>query len=138
MGKKRQRKIRPLCRTPTISIHSSQQQSSARSRRISKQIHTKSTTTKALYPKGVPRCNKHPKPKKAPGHDNITATILQQLPRKGQIKLLYIFDALLRLDYWPCPLKTAQIIMILKPRKNPADITSYRPISLLLTIAKDL
>jgi hypothetical protein len=76
------------------------------------------------------------KPKKAPGHDNITAIILKQLPWKGQIKLLYIFNAILRLNYWPRPLKI--IIMILKPGKNPADVTSYRPISLLPTISKVL
>jgi hypothetical protein len=65
------------------------------------------------------------KPKKVPGHENITAIILKRLPRKGQIKLLYILNAILRLDYWPRPLKIAQIIMILKPGKNPADVTSY-------------
>ncbi|PNF15234.1 hypothetical protein B7P43_G13441 [Cryptotermes secundus] len=58
------------------------------------------------------------KPKQAPGHDNITAVILKHLPRKGQIKLLYIFNDILRLDYWPRPLKITQIIMILKPGKK--------------------
>ncbi|PNF38951.1 hypothetical protein B7P43_G07034 [Cryptotermes secundus] len=36
-----------------------------------------------------------------------------------QMKLLYIFNAILRLDYWPRPLKIAQIIMILKPVIKP-------------------
>jgi hypothetical protein len=74
----------------------------------------------------------------APGQDNVTVVILQQLPRKGQIKHLYMFNAMLRLDYWPCPLKTTKIIMILKPGKTPADVTLYRLISLLPTIAKVL
>jgi hypothetical protein len=78
------------------------------------------------------------KPKESSGQDNITAVLLQQLPRKGQIKLLCIFNAMLRLGYWPRPIKTAQIIMILKPGENPTDVTSYRPIKLLPTIAKVL
>jgi hypothetical protein len=78
------------------------------------------------------------KPRKAPGQDNITAIILQQLPRKGQIKLLHIFNAILRPDYWPRLLKTTQIIMILKSGKTPTDVTSCRTVSLLPTIAKVL
>jgi hypothetical protein len=35
------------------------------------------------------------KTRKAPGHDNITAVILKLLPRKGQIKLLYILNTIL-------------------------------------------
>jgi hypothetical protein len=79
-----------------------------------------------------------PKKKKGPGHDNITAVILKQLPRIGQINLLYVLNAILRLNYWPRLLKIAQIIMILKPGKNPANVTSYRPISLLPKISKAL
>jgi hypothetical protein len=77
-----------------------------------------------------------PKPKKGSGHHNITAVKLKQLPRKCQMKLLYILNAIPRLNYWPRPLKIAQIIMILKPGKNPADVTSYRPKSLIPTISK--
>jgi len=36
-------------------------------------------------------------PKKAPGHDQITARILQELPRKGPVMLIYLFNAVLRL-----------------------------------------
>jgi hypothetical protein len=75
-------------------------------------------------------------PNKAPGYDNITAVILKQLPRKGQMTLLYILNAILRLNYWPRSFKVAQIIMILKQCKNPANVTSYRPISLLPLISK--
>jgi hypothetical protein len=35
-------------------------------------------------------------------------------------------------------LKKAQIIMIQKPGKDPTDVSSYRPISLLPTISKGL
>jgi len=73
--------------------------------------------------------------KKAPGIDLITATMLKELPQKGLLNLQYILNAIIRLEYWP---KQAQIIMIPKPGKNPIDVTSYRPISLLSTISKIL
>jgi hypothetical protein len=49
---------------------------------------------------------------------------------------LHLYNATLRLNYWLPSLKIAQIKMILKPGKNPTDVPSYRPISLLSTIAK--
>jgi hypothetical protein len=76
--------------------------------------------------------------KKAPGLDLITARMLKELPKEGLVNLMYIFSAILRIKYWPKSLKIAQIIMIPKPGKNPMDVSSYRPISLLLTISKVL
>ena len=61
--------------------------------------------------------------------------MLKELPQKGLLNLQYILNAIIRLEYWP---KQAQIIMIPKPGKNPIDVTSYRPISLLSTISKIL
>jgi len=68
----------------------------------------------------------------------ITAQMLQEMPPEGLQTLLYIFNAITRLEYWPVPLKHAKIIMIPKPGKNPTDVTSYRPISLLPVISKIL
>ena len=76
--------------------------------------------------------------KKAPGHDLITARTLKELPKEGLVNLMYIFSAILRLEYWPKSLKIAQIIMIPKTGKNPMDVLSYRPISLLPIISKVL
>jgi hypothetical protein len=45
------------------------------------------------------------------------------------------------LENWPTPLKRAQIIIIREPAKNPTDVLSYRPISLLpiiLNVVKKL
>jgi len=50
---------------------------------------------------------------------------------------MHIFNALLQLEYWPKSLRIAQI-MILKPGKNPMDVSSHQPISLLPTISKVL
>jgi hypothetical protein len=74
--------------------------------------------------------------KKAPVLDLITARMLKELPNEGLVNLIYIFNAKLRFKYWPNSLKMAQIIMIPKPGKNLMDVSSYRPISLLLTISK--
>jgi hypothetical protein len=121
----RQRKSRPLCKTPTGNIHSSQQRSSARvdaflNEPVQSPNHQRLFTLKELQD-----TINTLKPKKAPGQDNITAVILQQLPRKGQIKLLYIFNAILRLDSWPRPLKTAQAIMIFYPQFQKSLKNSY-------------
>jgi len=64
--------------------------------------------------------------------------MLKELPKQEPVNLMYIFNAILRLKYWPKSLKTAQIIMILKHGKNPMDVSSYRPISLLPTMSNVL
>ena len=58
-------------------------------------------------------------PHKAPGPDNTTAQMLQELPTPGLKVLLYILNAILRLEYWPTTFKLAKIIMVLKPAKPP-------------------
>jgi len=64
--------------------------------------------------------------------------MLKELPKEGFVNLMYIFSAIPRLEYWPKSLKIAQIIMIPKTWKNPMDVSSYRPISLLPIISKVL
>ena len=66
--------------------------------------------------------------KKTPGPDLLTPKMLKELPRKGLIALLYIFNGILRTQHWPKVLKTAEIILIPKPGKDPNDPVSYRPI----------
>jgi hypothetical protein len=73
-------------------------------------------------------------PHKAPGPDNITAQIIQELPTPGLKILLSVLNAMLRLEYWPTTFKLVKVIMVLKPAKPPTDVASYRPISLLPTI----
>jgi len=76
--------------------------------------------------------------KKSPGPDLVTPKMLKELPRKGLVALLYIFNGVLRTQYWPKALKTAEIIVISKPGKDPQDPTSYRPIILLAIVSKVL
>ena len=64
--------------------------------------------------------------------------MLKELPKKGLLTLLYIFNGILRTHHWPAALKTAEIILSLKPGKGPKTPESYRPISLLPAISKVL
>jgi hypothetical protein len=62
--------------------------------------------------------------------------MLKEMFRKGMVFLTYIFNAILKQKYWPSQLKTAEIIVIPKPGKNPNNVSSYQPISLLSIISK--
>jgi len=77
-------------------------------------------------------------PRKTPGPDLVTTLMLQKLPPEGLKAILHPLNAITRLEHWPKPLKQAKVIMILKPGKNPTDVASYRPISLLPVISKIL
>ena len=73
-------------------------------------------------------------PKKAPGYDLIAGKTLKELFQKGLRAITQIYNAILQTEYFPCQWKVGHIIMIVKPGKNPNDITSYRTISLLPTL----
>lgn len=76
------------------------------------------------------------KPKKCPGFDRITVEILKNLPHIVIAKITDIINACIRLKYVPTFWKMSEIIMIPKPGKDPYEVSSYRPISLLPTISK--
>jgi hypothetical protein len=44
-------------------------------------------------------------PHRATGIHLITAQMLKELPHEGYLNLLYIINAIRRLEYWPTPLK---------------------------------
>lgn len=75
-------------------------------------------------------------PNKCPGYDSVTGKLLKELPRKAEIFIAFIFNAILRLEYFPSRWKQAQIIVIPKPGKPPNEISSFRPISLLPVLSK--
>jgi len=81
---------------------------------------------------------KHLHPHKAPGLDQITTLMIRKLPQGGIKAILHLLNTITRLGYWPRSLKRARVIMILKPGKDPTDVTSYRPISLLPVLSKIL
>ncbi|KAL4126891.1 hypothetical protein QTP88_011091 [Uroleucon formosanum] len=75
---------------------------------------------------------------KSPGHDQISNKIVKNFPAKTIIQLTHIYNATLRLSYFPSTWKSAVIIPILKPSKPPDKADSYRPISLLPVLGKIL
>lgn len=78
----------------------------------------------------------HLNPKKTPGFDLINGKVLRELPEKAFREITIFFNAILRLNYIPNIWKVAQVILILKPGKDPLDVSSYRPISLLPMLSK--
>ncbi|KAI4474511.1 hypothetical protein M0804_014816 [Polistes exclamans] len=76
------------------------------------------------------------KSRKAPGYDLINERILKELPPKAIRMLTIIYNAALRVHYFPSTWKLAEIIMLPKPNKDPHDVNSYRPISLLPLLSK--
>ena len=61
---------------------------------------------------------------------------LRHLPDRALTFLMVVFNAVLRLQYYPSVWKQARVISILKPGKNLTLPSSYRPISLLDTVCK--
>lgn len=80
--------------------------------------------------------NKNLNQRKAPGWDLITGKILKELPENIVKTITALFNAALRLEYFPIPWKVAEIILIAKPGKIPENVSSYRPISLLPVMSK--
>jgi hypothetical protein len=62
--------------------------------------------------------------------------MMKELPKKRLVMLTYIFNAMLGISYWPKQLETAEIILILKPGKDPKELTSYCSTSLLSKVDK--
>ena len=73
---------------------------------------------------------------KAPCRNGIPNRALKRLPQGALSLLVQTFNALLLTHHFPSVWKHARVISILKPGKDPALASSYRPISLLDTIGK--
>ncbi|GFY31990.1 RNA-directed DNA polymerase from mobile element jockey [Trichonephila clavipes] len=76
------------------------------------------------------------KPKKSPGLDQISNRMLKNLPLKFLLFITFLINQLFKNNYFPDSWKTAVVIPILKPDKNPDLAQNYRPISLLSCLSK--
>lgn len=76
------------------------------------------------------------RPFKAPGKDEIMNVLLKNLPSETIDGLCDLFNACVRLNYWPSTFKEAKVIPIPKPGKDINKSANYRPISLLNTLGK--
>ncbi|GFW59320.1 probable RNA-directed DNA polymerase from transposon X-element [Trichonephila clavipes] len=76
------------------------------------------------------------KVRKCPGRDGITNKMLKHLPLITIFKITNIINNMLNLRYFPSAWKTAVVVPILKPGKDPTLAESHRPISLLPILSK--
>lgn len=76
------------------------------------------------------------KTRKAPGPDGVKNVLLKHLPMTVITWLVLIFNTMMRLSLYPKSWKNAFITPVLKPKKDPSNPFSYRPISLLSLISK--
>jgi len=72
------------------------------------------------------------------GHDLISNKVVKNLPTKIIVHLSHIYNAALRLSYFPTTWKSSVIVTVLKPGKPPEQPSSYWPISLLTVLGKIL
>jgi len=96
-----------------------------------KQKYTIYSSAKHTTPFEISSIIKTLKTNKSPGHDQISNNIFKNIPAKTIIQLSHIYNATLRLSYFPSTWKSATIIPVLKPSKPPDKADSYRSISLL-------
>jgi hypothetical protein len=74
--------------------------------------------------------------KKSPVFDLITAEVARWLPKKSIVLLIYIYNAIIGLSYFPLIWEFSQIVMFAKQEKPPDIPNSYRPINLLPYLSK--
>ena len=75
---------------------------------------------------------------KAPGPDGLPVVMWQQVWPTVKHWVVEIFQASLRLSYFPNTWKVAKIVVLPKGGRDPSLPKSYRPISLLATLGKTL
>jgi len=76
------------------------------------------------------------RPKKSFGTDGIPNLVIKRLPVNSFKVLSLIFNLCIDVGYYPNVWKTAKIVPIHKPNKNPLDPKSYRPVALLPCVSK--
>ena len=74
--------------------------------------------------------------KTSSGLDGIPPICLKHLPAIVIVDLTILFNNVINMNYFPTAWKSAKVLPILKRWKDPSDPSSYRPISLTLSISK--
>ena len=75
-------------------------------------------------------------PRKAPGPDGLQMIVYKGLPVAAIKILTKIYNAAIKLGYFPKQFKVAKVIMLPKPNKPKDNPKNFRPISLTNTIGK--
>jgi hypothetical protein len=76
------------------------------------------------------------KVRKASGHDGIACLVIKNLSSAALQLLADIFNACLRIGFFPSAWKIGKIFPIAKPGKDSSSPDSYRPITLLPIVGK--
>ena len=97
---------------------------------------TPASEPKLTNPEEVQETIRDLKVSKAPGPNGIPNKALKHLSQRAVSFLVLIFNAILLTHHFPTVWKYARVISVLKPGKDPALPSSYRPISLLDMIGK--
>ncbi len=72
----------------------------------------------------------------APGPDGFQVSFLRHAPVHYHEELLHIYNTIWQRGDFPQEWETAAILPLLKPGKNPSEMSGYRPISLTSTLGK--
>lgn len=72
----------------------------------------------------------------SPGCDGISYSMIKHLPDNGKRMLLSIYNKCLRSGFVPTQWRDVGILPIHKPGRDPDDVSSLRPISLLSCLCK--
>ena len=91
---------------------------------------------KSIKKKKIVAIIKKLKPFKASGPDNIQNILLKNLPDEAIAYLTQIINCIIKLAHFPQCWKSARVVCLPKPGKDPKFPQNYRPISLLNTMAK--
>jgi hypothetical protein len=74
--------------------------------------------------------------RKAPGDDGMSSTVIKNLPFTALQFLVEIFNACLRIGFFPSAWKIGKIVPIAKPGKDSSSPANFRPITLLPIVGK--
>jgi len=99
-------------------------------------ILTPASDHKLINPYKVHEAIRGLKVSKAPDPNGFPNRALKHLPQRVVSFLAQIFNAVLRTHHFPQVWEHVRVISILKPEKDPALLSSYRPINFLDTIIK--
>ncbi|GBO41488.1 Putative protein in type-1 retrotransposable element R1DM [Araneus ventricosus] len=75
-------------------------------------------------------------PRKAPGQDGLTVEVVRIIHQKCPLLLCHLLNKCLELGCFPDNWKTAKLILLAKPGKEPSRAGSYRPFCLTIVFSK--
>lgn len=101
-----------------------------------KPLYTAPVNIKYISPSEIKQEIKKSKTKKSAGYDFISNKVLKELNNNSIAGITAIFNAALRIGYFPNDWKIATVLPFRKAEKNPKDPANYRPISLLPSLSK--